>query len=402
MKLTRRRFLESTGAIVAAGGLVRSPAAAAQPQSSRPVTGAPGVELNFDAAGLPDYSRDLERYLVRLAGRGARAAEADRGCDRHATGRCRQAEGDCFGAVEDARRPAPENAAQCARHGNVRSARLPDREAVVREPEAAVRHGESLRAVRARDAARRFSRRSGIRRTARRGPATRSCSRTSRARATSSLPTTRSDRGSASSTRKSSWRVHDSRRWNRRARVRRPSAHPARRELRAVPRVGRHPRNRLSGHARGGRSRADWLLRPVWRRDADAVPGGARQPDPRGRRVRGKHRESRAGERRAAGVGGRCGAEHRAGARARDRSGGPALRVRAEAAPDRDHAARRRTHLFAGVRVRLAAILSTNTSARTACWAPATAWRCRRRPCGTGTSTRCAGRLTGGSTAGSR
>src|SRR5205085_8781318 len=30
-------------------------------------SGAPGVELNVDAAALPDYSRDLERYLVRLA-----------------------------------------------------------------------------------------------------------------------------------------------------------------------------------------------------------------------------------------------------------------------------------------------------------------------------------------------
>jgi cephalosporin-C deacetylase-like acetyl esterase len=67
MKLTRRRFLESTGAIVAAGGLGRPLAAAGQSQSLRPVTGAPGVELNVDGAGLPDYSHDLERYLVRVA-----------------------------------------------------------------------------------------------------------------------------------------------------------------------------------------------------------------------------------------------------------------------------------------------------------------------------------------------
>src|SRR4029453_3083506 len=29
-------------------------------------SGAPGVELNVENAALPDYSRDLERYLVRL------------------------------------------------------------------------------------------------------------------------------------------------------------------------------------------------------------------------------------------------------------------------------------------------------------------------------------------------
>jgi cephalosporin-C deacetylase-like acetyl esterase len=67
MKLTRRRFLESTGAIVAAGGLGRSLGAAGQAQAPRPISGAPGVELNVDGPGLPDYSRDLERYLVRLA-----------------------------------------------------------------------------------------------------------------------------------------------------------------------------------------------------------------------------------------------------------------------------------------------------------------------------------------------
>jgi cephalosporin-C deacetylase-like acetyl esterase len=67
MKLTRRRFLECAGAVAAAGGLGRSARAAGQPQASRPISGAPGVELNVDGAGLPDYSHDLERYLVRLA-----------------------------------------------------------------------------------------------------------------------------------------------------------------------------------------------------------------------------------------------------------------------------------------------------------------------------------------------
>jgi hypothetical protein len=37
----------------------------AQQPPSRP--GAPGVELNIDTSALPDYSRDLERYLVRVA-----------------------------------------------------------------------------------------------------------------------------------------------------------------------------------------------------------------------------------------------------------------------------------------------------------------------------------------------
>jgi cephalosporin-C deacetylase-like acetyl esterase len=67
MKLTRRRFLECAGAVAAAGGLSRPARAAGQPQAARPISGAPGVELNVDGAGLPDYSRDLERYLVRLA-----------------------------------------------------------------------------------------------------------------------------------------------------------------------------------------------------------------------------------------------------------------------------------------------------------------------------------------------
>ncbi|HMF60865.1 MAG TPA: acetylxylan esterase, partial [Vicinamibacterales bacterium] len=67
MKLTRRRFLECAGTVAAVGGLGRPARAAGQAQASRPISGAPGVELNVDGAGLPDYSHDLERYLVRLA-----------------------------------------------------------------------------------------------------------------------------------------------------------------------------------------------------------------------------------------------------------------------------------------------------------------------------------------------
>ena len=67
MPYTRRTFLEAAGALAAAAGLGPSVDLLAQsPAGTRP-SGAPGVELTVDAAGLPDYSRDLERYLVRLA-----------------------------------------------------------------------------------------------------------------------------------------------------------------------------------------------------------------------------------------------------------------------------------------------------------------------------------------------
>ena len=54
---------------------------------------------------------------------------------------------------------------------------------------------------------------------------------------------------------------------------------------------------------RGGRRRADRMLRSVRRRHADAVPGGARQPHQGRRRFRGQHRESCARQRRAAWLG---------------------------------------------------------------------------------------------------
>ncbi len=64
MTYTRRRFLETTGALAAAAGFGRSSALAQQ--SATRQQGAPGVDLNVDVAALPDYSRDLERYLIRL------------------------------------------------------------------------------------------------------------------------------------------------------------------------------------------------------------------------------------------------------------------------------------------------------------------------------------------------
>jgi cephalosporin-C deacetylase-like acetyl esterase len=65
MSYTRRKFLETTGAVAAAAGFGGSLALAQQ--SANRQQGAPGVDLNVDVAALPDYSRDLERYLIRLA-----------------------------------------------------------------------------------------------------------------------------------------------------------------------------------------------------------------------------------------------------------------------------------------------------------------------------------------------
>src|SRR6185312_6466726 len=64
MTYTRRRFLETTGALAAAASFVRSVGFAQQSPNRQ---GAPGVELKIDTVALPDYSRDLERYLIRVA-----------------------------------------------------------------------------------------------------------------------------------------------------------------------------------------------------------------------------------------------------------------------------------------------------------------------------------------------
>jgi cephalosporin-C deacetylase-like acetyl esterase len=63
VKYTRRDFLEAAGAVVAAagGGCSRRPA------TPERLSGATGVELGVETAALPDYSHDLERYLVRIA-----------------------------------------------------------------------------------------------------------------------------------------------------------------------------------------------------------------------------------------------------------------------------------------------------------------------------------------------
>jgi cephalosporin-C deacetylase-like acetyl esterase len=62
MKVTRRDFLQAAGAVVTAAGASCS----RQPATTTRLSGATGVELSVDNAGLPDYSHDLERYLVRV------------------------------------------------------------------------------------------------------------------------------------------------------------------------------------------------------------------------------------------------------------------------------------------------------------------------------------------------
>src|SRR3954447_26600562 len=64
MTWTRRRFLEITSALGGAAAFGRSTGLAQQAVERQ---GAPGVQLNVEVAALPDYSRDLERYLIRLS-----------------------------------------------------------------------------------------------------------------------------------------------------------------------------------------------------------------------------------------------------------------------------------------------------------------------------------------------
>jgi cephalosporin-C deacetylase-like acetyl esterase len=65
MKYTRRSFLEA--AVAGAAGLRPAVAALRQSPAGMRQAGAPGVQLNVDVAALPDYSHDLERYLIRLS-----------------------------------------------------------------------------------------------------------------------------------------------------------------------------------------------------------------------------------------------------------------------------------------------------------------------------------------------
>src|SRR5438093_11462637 len=67
MTYTRRRFLETTGTLAATAGLGRPVGSLKQSTAGSRQAGAPGVELNVDGTALPDYSNDLQRYLVRLS-----------------------------------------------------------------------------------------------------------------------------------------------------------------------------------------------------------------------------------------------------------------------------------------------------------------------------------------------
>ena len=65
MRYTRRSFLGA--AVAGVAGLRPTVAALGQSPAGIRQAGAPGVQLNVDVAALPDYSRDLERYLIRLS-----------------------------------------------------------------------------------------------------------------------------------------------------------------------------------------------------------------------------------------------------------------------------------------------------------------------------------------------
>ncbi len=67
MKCTRREFLEVTGTMSAAAAFGRAVDVSRQSGGGSRVAGAPGVELNVASETLPDYSHDLERYLIRAA-----------------------------------------------------------------------------------------------------------------------------------------------------------------------------------------------------------------------------------------------------------------------------------------------------------------------------------------------
>jgi dienelactone hydrolase len=64
MTYTRRKFLETTGTLAAAARLGHS-VPLAQASGGTRQAAPPGVELSVET--LPDYSRDLERYLIRVA-----------------------------------------------------------------------------------------------------------------------------------------------------------------------------------------------------------------------------------------------------------------------------------------------------------------------------------------------
>ena len=241
MTYTRRRFLETTGALAAAPASGRSVGFAQQSPAGSRQAGAPGVELNVDDAALPDYSRDLERYLVRLANEARDRRKQIINAISTRQGVLDRQKTVVSGALEDARRSARSHAAQRARDRHRRAAWLSNREGDVREPAATLRHGEPLCAGRNRTpsgdsrTARAFGERQGVAQLSEAVHESRAQGlRRPRLRPVRSGRTHRVPGKPARPVR--------TRRWNERARVRRPPPHPARRQLRPVPRVGRHPR----------------------------------------------------------------------------------------------------------------------------------------------------------------
>ena len=67
MRQTRRKFLGAAGVGMTVAGASRWIGCSTPPPRAAAVRGAPDVELLVEAAALPDYSHDLERYLVRLS-----------------------------------------------------------------------------------------------------------------------------------------------------------------------------------------------------------------------------------------------------------------------------------------------------------------------------------------------
>lgn len=67
MSPSRRKFLETAGTLAVAAGVGRSVNLSGQSSTGLRPPGAPGVQLNVDGPALPDYSRDLETYLIRLS-----------------------------------------------------------------------------------------------------------------------------------------------------------------------------------------------------------------------------------------------------------------------------------------------------------------------------------------------
>jgi len=63
LRYTRRDFLGTAAAAAGIGGLV---SCSRPPAPDKRFSGAPGVQLGVDDVALPDYSHDLEKYLIRV------------------------------------------------------------------------------------------------------------------------------------------------------------------------------------------------------------------------------------------------------------------------------------------------------------------------------------------------